>query len=73
MDFTKTIIPLALIASESIVDSEPIRVDFRKTFDCISRQKLVDKLRKEGVHGRFFDVLISIYSNYKSAVKIDDK
>ena len=48
-------------------------VDFRKAFNCISRQKLVDKLRKEGVHGHFLDVLISMYSNDKSAVKIDDK
>ena len=28
-------------------------VDYRKTFDCIPRQKLFDKLRKEGVQGRF--------------------
>ena len=48
-------------------------VDFRKAFDCIPRQKLFDKLRKEGVHGRFLDVLISMYSNDKSAVKIDNK
>ena len=48
-------------------------VDFRKAFDCIPWQKLVDKLRKEGVHRRFLDVWISMYSNDKSAVKIDDK
>ena len=48
-------------------------VDLRKAFDCIPRQKLFDKLRKEGVQGRFLDVLISMYSNDKSAVKIDNK
>ena len=48
-------------------------VDFRKAFDCVPRQKLFDKLRKEGVHGRFLDVLISMYSNDKSAVKINNK
>ena len=48
-------------------------VDFRKALDCIPRQKLSDKLRKEGVQGRFLDVLISMYSNDKSAVKIDNK
>ena len=48
-------------------------VDFRKAFDCIPRQKLFDKLRKEGVQGRFLDILISMYSNDKSAVKIDNK
>ena len=40
-------------------------VDFRKAFHCIPRQKLSDKLRKEGVQGRFLDVLISMYSNIK--------
>ena len=34
-------------------------VDFRKAFNCIPPQKLFDKLRKEGVQGRFLDVLIS--------------
>ena len=48
-------------------------VDFRKAFDCIPGQKLFDKLRKEGVQGRFLYVLISMYSNDKSAVKIDNK
>ena len=49
-------------------------VDFRKAFDCIPRQKLFDILqRNEGVQGRFLDVLISMYSNDKSAVKIDNK
>ena len=47
-------------------------VDFRKAFDCIPRQKLFNKLRK-GVQGRFPDILISMYSNDKSAVKIDNK
>ena len=46
---------------------------FRKAFNCIPRQNLVDKQRKEGVHRRFLDVLISTYPNNKSAVKIDDK
>ena len=48
-------------------------VNFRKAFDCIPCQKQSDKLRKEGVQGRFLDVLISMYSNDKSAVKIDNK
>ena len=48
-------------------------VDFKKAFDCIPRQKLFDKLKKEGVQGRFLDVLIPMYSNDKSAVKIDNK
>ena len=51
----------------------PSFVDFRKAFDYIPRQKLVDKLNKEGVHGRFLDVLMFMYSTDKSEVKIDDK
>ena len=51
----------------------PCFVEFRKAFDCIPRQKLIDKLNKEGVHERFLDVLIFVYSTDKSEVKIDDK
>ena len=47
--------------------------DFRKAFDCIPRQNLFHKLRNESVQGRFLDVLISMYLNDKSAVKIDNK
>ena len=36
-------------------------------------KKLFDKQRKEGVQGRVLDVLIFMYSNDKSAVKIDNK
>ena len=31
-------------------------VDFRKAFDCIPQQKLVDKMRKQGVQGRFLHI-----------------
>ena len=48
-------------------------VDFIKAFDRIPRQKLFDKLRKEGIQQRLKQVLISMYSNDKSAVKIDNK
>ena len=42
-------------------------VDFRKAFDCILGQKLFDKLRKDGLQGRFLDVLISMYSKMISS------
>ena len=48
-------------------------IDFRKAFHCIPQQKLFDKLRKEAVQGHFLDVLISIYSNDKSTVNIENK
>ena len=48
-------------------------VDFRKPSTVYPTKKPFDKLRKEGVQGRFLDVLISTYANGKSAVKTDNK
>ena len=44
-------------------------VDFRKAFDRIPRKKLFEKLRKEGIKGRFVKIVMSMYSKDKSAVK----
>ena len=48
-------------------------VDFRKAFDRIPRQKLFEKLRKEGIKGCFLKIVMSMYSKDKSAVKINNK
>ena len=48
-------------------------VDFSKAFDRVPRNKLFDKLRTVRIKGHFLEVLISIYSNDKSAVKIESK
>ena len=48
-------------------------VDFRKAFDRVPRQKLFEKLRKEGIKGRFLKIVMSMYSKDKSAVKINNK
>ena len=48
-------------------------VDFSKAFDCVPRNTLFDKLRTVGIKGHFLEVLISMYSNDKSAVKIENK
>ena len=48
-------------------------VDFRKAFDRILRQKLFEKPRKEGIKGRFLEIVVSMYSKDKSAVKINNK
>ena len=48
-------------------------VDFRKAFDRIPRKKLFEKLRKEGIKGRFVKIVMSMYSKDKSAVKINNK
>ena len=51
----------------------PSFVDFSKAFDCVPRNKLFDKLRTVGIKGHFLEVLMSMYSNDKSAVKIENK
>ena len=48
-------------------------VDFSKAFDRVLRNKLFDKLRTIGVKRHFLEVLMSMYSNDKSAVKIENK
>ena len=48
-------------------------VDFSKAFDRVPRNKLFDKLRTVGIKGHFLEVLMSMYSNDNSAVKIESK
>ena len=48
-------------------------VDFSKAFDTVPRKKLFDKFRTVGINGHFLEVLMSMYSNDKSAVKIENK
>ena len=48
-------------------------VDFSKAFDRVPRNKLFDKLRTVGIKGHFLEVLMSMYSNVKSTVKIENK
>ena len=47
-------------------------VDFRKAFDNIPRDKLFEKLRKQGITGKFFNSLKSMYTNDSCKIKIDD-
>ena len=44
-------------------------VDFSKAFDSIPHSKLWYTLIKEGVHGNFLKVLMSMYSKLKSCIK----
>ena len=45
-------------------------VDFSKAFDNVSRDILLSKLQKNGVDGKFFDILKTIYSNDMACIKI---
>lgn len=46
---------------------------FRKAFDCTPRKKLFNKRRTMGVKGRVLELFMSMYSNDKSAVKIENE
>ena len=48
-------------------------VDFRKAFDRTPRKKLFEKLTKEGIKGRFLEIVMSMYLKDKPAVKINNK
>ena len=47
-------------------------VDFKKAFDNVSRQTLLEKLQIIGVDGKFYSIIESIYINDKTCVKIGD-
>jgi hypothetical protein len=36
-------------------------VDFRKAFDLVRRDLLIDRCRQMGMHGPFLDALVSLY------------
>lgn len=45
-------------------------VDFKKAFDTVSRQALLDRCRQLGVHGRFLQVLELLYSRVQQRVRV---
>ena len=45
-------------------------VDFVKSFDTIGHHKLFESLQNKGVNGNFLKVLLKMYANLKSCVKI---
>ena len=47
-------------------------VDFKKAFDSIPRHKLFQKLLNHNTTGRFYECLVSIYTNDIACVKIGD-
>ena len=46
-------------------------VDFSKAFDRIAHKTLINSLIKKGFHGKMLKLLIAMYSNLCSCVKID--
>ena len=47
-------------------------VDFKKAFDSVWHNGLFHKLEFLGINGNFLNLIKSIYSNTKCAVKVDD-
>ena len=47
-------------------------VDLKKAFDSLWHNGLLYKLMKSGIGGKFYNVIDSMYSSCKSAVKIDN-
>jgi len=48
-------------------------VDFQKAFDSLIIHKLITTMCKNGVRGKLFQVLKSMYSNLRGCVRINDK
>ena len=46
-------------------------VDFSKAYDRIDCKELWAKLRRNGIHGKFYDALQSLYSSVKCSVKVN--
>ena len=48
-------------------------VEFKKAFDSLDHHKVFMLLNEKGIQGKFFTVLMSMYSNLKAQVKINNK
>ena len=48
-------------------------VDFSKAFDTINHVELINCLIRNGVHGKYLKLLIAMYSNLCTCVKVDNK
>jgi hypothetical protein len=48
-------------------------VDFKKAFDTVRRDLLLDRCRELGVHGPFMDLLVAMYDNICARVAVNGK
>lgn len=48
-------------------------VDFKKAFDSVHHGKLLETLQREGINGKFFCILKSMYEQLKSCVRVGGK
>jgi len=47
-------------------------IDFSKAFDSVSHDHLFFKLIQDGVHGKFLSIMMSMYSQLKSCIKVEN-
>ena len=48
-------------------------LDYRKAFDSVPRQKMIDKTQQFGIDGNFVKIIASYLTNRGQFVKINDK
>ena len=48
------------------------RTNFKKAFDSIPRHKLFQKLLDHNINGKFYDILVNMYTNDVACIKISD-
>lgn len=48
-------------------------VDFKKAFDSVHHDKLLEALQHEGVSGKFFSIIKSMYESLRSCVRVGGK
>merc|ERR1712030_122511 len=48
-------------------------VDFKKAYDSVDRWSLIKAMRKYGVHTEIIEVIIQIYSEDNTTIKLGDK
>ena len=48
-------------------------IDFKKAFDSLHHNKVFASLNKKGVQGKMFQMLLSMYSNLRTRIKINGK
>ena len=48
-------------------------IDFQKVFDCINHLNLFTSLKQKGLNGKILQILISMYSEMNSYVRINEK
>ena len=46
-------------------------IDFKKAFNSVNHSKLLDILQQEGISGKFFNILKSMYNSLQSCVRVD--